>query len=183
MTSRENQGQCGDTLLCEHHRGYRHLVLPEFADFLPPVNDAESEDTEQQFPKEKSDDEDTAPNEKPWIENLTSSQMKREYGHLSINSLHNDIEDAKEMFKALNINSNPIPSYEEDIDCVAFPNIFPYGEGGRRANRNQPLQDATFEKTHVLSADAYKRQNKQYLLHMALQRRVCSVCSTARTSL
>ena len=107
--------------------------------------------------------------EKPWIEKLSSSQLQFEYGHLTIHSVSKDIQDAKEMFKLLNIDSMPVPSYFANLDCLAFPTIFPFGLGGRSASRKY-LQDAAFEKTHVLTANSIMRRDKQYLFFMAQQR-------------
>ena len=92
-------------------------------------------------------------NEKPWIERITALQLKQQYGHLTINSVNKDVDSATDLFRMLNIGARPIPSHDDNLDCLAFPSIFPYGEGGRSAQRT-PLNEATYEKAHVLSADA-----------------------------
>ena len=100
---------------------------------------------------------------------ITPSQFNTEYGHLTVNSVQRDIDDVKDLFKILKIDSQPVPSYSHNLDCLAFPYIFPYGFGGRGAPRKY-LTAATYEKTHIMTSDSFRRRNKQYLFFMAQQR-------------
>ena len=64
-----------------------------------------------------SEDESCESSEKPWIKPITAEEFSRDYGHLTVTSVNSDTTQAKELFKQLNIDSNPIPSFEDNIDC------------------------------------------------------------------
>ena len=110
-------------------------------------------------------------NNKPWIQRMTHEELDNTFGHLTVSGLNIDVEAANDLFKKLDISGNPIATYADNLDCLAFPNRFPYGEGGRTAERSL-IKDAFFEKAHVMSSNSYARRNLQYLFFMCQQREI-----------
>ena len=121
--------------------------------------------------KSKSNTKKNDEPDKPWIKRMTKEELDKEYGHLTVMNVNSDSKDASELFRMLNVDSNPVPTYQDNLDCLAFPSRFPYGDGGRTTIlRERPLNGAQFEKTHIMTSDAHARRNKQYLFFLAQQR-------------
>ena len=109
-------------------------------------------------------------NEKPWIEQVPKDSLNDGFRHFRTVGNEARESQAKEIFRMLNIDSNPIPYYEPNVDCESFPEQFPYGTGGRTALREKKLRDATYEQTRLMTSDNYQRRNIQYLLNLVGQK-------------
>ena len=117
-----------------------------------------------------SDISNTNIKEKPWIEQVPKESLNDGFRHFR--TVDNEAKEAqaKDVFRMLNIGSDPIPYYEPNVDCESFPEQFPYGTGGRTALREKKLQDYAFEQTRLMTSDNYQRRNIQYLLHLVGQK-------------
>ena len=122
--------------LYKNNENYKDLHLPEFEEFKlgDDMDQTNMDNTENEIDSNNEQSRVELPEEKSWIEQITPSQLKIEYGHCTVNSLENDImEETQDLYKMLKITSEPIPSHEKNLDCLAFPSIFPYGKGGRKS--------------------------------------------------
>ena len=108
--------------------------------------------------------------EKPWIEQVPKESLNDGFRHFRTVGNEAKEAQAKDVFRMLNIGSDPIPYYEPNVDCESFPEQFPYGTGGRTALREKKLQDYAFEQTRLMTSDNYQRRNIQYLLNLVGQK-------------
>ena len=151
--------------LIDNNQHYANFKLPSSVEeFLPELND------EGHQVSDDGDNDGELKQDKSWIEPITKSQVEKQYGHLTMTSVHKETDTVKDLFKMLEIESAPVASYDARLDLLAFPEIFPYGIGGRKDSRSIKINEATYEKTHVLTADSYKRRNQQYLFFNLQQR-------------
>ena len=61
---------------------------------------------------------------------------------------------------------NNIPKYillDEDFEVLAFPDFFPYGEGGYYSQRSTKLPIQKYFQQHLLNVDIRFAQNMEYL--------------------
>ena len=124
----------------------------------------------------EANDESKPEESKPWIKKMTKEELDTEFGHFTMLNVNEESKDAKELFKMLKVDSNPVPTYAENLDCLAFPNRFPYGEGGRTDTlRPRKINGAAFEKAHIMTSDGFARRNRQYLFFLAQQREIRSI--------
>ena len=119
--------------------------------------------------KEKSDENQTS---KPWIELMTRKELNEQFGHLVMKGINRDVDDAKELFKMINVDSKLVETHAANLDCEAFPEVFPFGMGGRTADRAEKIDDAFFEKAHLLTSDSYAPTNQEHIFFMAQQREI-----------
>ena len=124
----------------------------------------------------KAEPNDESKAKKTWVKRMTKLELDTEYGHFTMLNVDEESKDAKELFKMLRVDSNPIPTYQDNLDCLAFPTRFPYGEGGRTAIlRHRDINGASFEKAHLMTSDGFARRNRQYLFFLAQQREIRSI--------
>ena len=118
-----------------------------------------------------SDDEnDTsdAVTDKPWIEQVPKESLNNAFQQFSV--VGNESNPELDTFKMLKIGSDPVPYYEPNLDCMAFPDRYPYGSGGLTAHREKNLTDAIFEQTRLMTWNNHQRRNLPYLFHLLAQK-------------
>ena len=106
----------------------------------------------------------------PWIEQVPKESLHNAFRQFTVVNKQSKETEASEVFKMLKIDSKPVPYYELNLDCDAFPDRYPYGTGGLTAFREKQLTDTTFEQTRLMTADNYHRRNLQYLFHLTGQK-------------
>ena len=106
----------------------------------------------------------------PWIEQVPKESLHNAFRQFTVVNKESKVTEASEVFKMLNIDSKPVPYYELNLDCDAFPDRYPYGTGGLTAFREKQLTDTTFEQTRLMTSDNYHRRNLQYLFHLTGQK-------------
>ena len=77
-----------------------------------------------------------------------------------------DPETFDTLYNLLKIKDAPISSEHSNLDMYCFPDLFPYGVGGRKDEREEPAQPLRYEKTRLLSSNAQFRRNCQYLFYL-----------------
>ena len=109
--------------------------------------------------------------EKPYVKRATKEDIDM-YGDITLIGVHNDHQEAKDLFKVLRVDTNPITEHKnKNLDCLAFPEIYPYGKGGiHDPKREVSVTEAFFEKARVLSASGDIRRNSQLLFHNVQRR-------------
>ena len=70
------------------------------------------------------------------------------------------------LYKLLKIKDNPIQSEDPKLDMYCFPDLFPYGIGGRREEREEQAQPLRYEKTRLMSSNLQFRRNLSYLFFL-----------------
>ena len=118
-----------------------------------------------------SDDENEtsdAVTDKPWIEQVTKESLNNAFQQFSVVGSESNPE--LDTFKMLKIGSDPVPYYEPNLDCMAFPDRYPYGSGGLTAHREKNLTDAIFEQTRLMTWNNHQRRNLPYLFHLLAQK-------------
>ena len=118
-----------------------------------------------------SDDENEtsdAVTDKPWIEQVPKESLNNAFQQFSVVGSESNPE--LDTFKMLKIGSDPVPYYEPNLDCMAFPDRYPYGSGGLTAHREKNLTDAIFEQTRLMTWNNHQRRNLPYLFHLLAQK-------------
>ena len=65
-------------------------------------------------------------------------------------------------------DENNIPKYillDEDFEVLAFPDFFPYGEGGYYSEQSTKLLIGKYFQQHLLNVDICFAQNMEYLFY------------------
>ena len=106
--------------------------------------------------------------EKPWIEQVPKNSLNNAFQHFSV--VGNESNPERDTFKMLRIGSDPVPYYEPNLDCMAFPDRYPYGLGGLSAHREKNLTEAIFEQTRLMTWNNHQRRNLPYLFHLLAQK-------------
>ena len=114
-----------------------------------------------------SDSGDNKPG-KPWIEQVPKDSLQNAFQQFSV--VGNESNPERDTFKMLRIGSDPVPYYEPNLDCMAFPDRYPYGLGGLSAQREKDLTDAIFEQTRLMTWNNHQRRNLPYLFHLLAQK-------------
>ena len=114
-----------------------------------------------------SDSGDNKP-DKPWIEQVPKDSLQNAFQQFSV--VGNESNPERDTFKMLRIGSDPVPYYEPNLDCMAFPDRYPYGSGGLSAQREKDLTDAIFEQTRLMTWNNHQRRNLPYLFHLLAQK-------------
>ena len=57
-----------------------------------------------------------------------------------------DQAEIKYLFQTVRVDSDPVALHSNNLDCLAFPEIFPRGTGGSTTERTVKLYDADYEK-------------------------------------
>ena len=83
--------------------------------------------------------------DQPWIEQVPKESLNNAFQQFSV--VGNESNPELDTFKMLKIGADPVPYYEPNLDCMAFPDRYPYGSGGLTAHREKNLTDAVFEQT------------------------------------
>lgn len=86
-----------------------------------------------------------------------------------------DDREIEDLFQKVKIEDEPVGSHTDNLDCLAFPELYPYGKGGCTVERTHRLNKASFEKTKLQSADNDVRRNLQYIFHLAQQKELRDV--------
>ena len=107
---------------------------------------------------------------KSFLEQVSKDDIENEYSHLVMVGVNADVQQANDFFKVLKIESELVPSHTENVDCLAFPEIFPYGKGGHDEKRPVVCKGAFYEKSHVLTSNNFARRQTQYLFYLGQQR-------------
>ena len=106
--------------------------------------------------------------DKPWIEQVPKDSLNNAFQHFSV--VGNESNPERDTFKMLRIGSDPVPYYEPNLDCMAFPDRYPYGSGGLSAQREKNLTEAIFEQTRLMTWNNHQRRNLPYLFHLLAQK-------------
>ena len=106
--------------------------------------------------------------DKPWIEQVPKNSLNNAFQHFSV--VGNESNPERDTFKMLRIGSDPVPYYEPNLDCMAFPDRYPYGSGGLSAQREKKLTEAIFEQTRLMTWNNHQRRNLPYLFHLLAQK-------------
>ena len=106
--------------------------------------------------------------DKPWIEQVPKNSLKNAFQHFSV--VGNESNPERDTFQMLRIGSDPVPYYEPNLDCMAFPDRYPYGSGGLSAQREKNLTEAIFEQTRIMTWNNHQRRNLPYLFHLLAQK-------------
>ena len=106
--------------------------------------------------------------DKPWIEQVPKDSLNNAFQHFSV--VGNESSPERDTFKMLRIGSDPVPYYEPNLDCMAFPDRYPYGSGGLSAQREKNLTEAIFEQTRLMTWNNHQRRNLPYLFHLLAQK-------------
>ena len=106
--------------------------------------------------------------DKPWIEQVPKNSLNNAFQHFSV--VGNESNPERDTFKMLRIGSDPVPYYEPNLDCMAFPDRYPYGLGGLSAQREKNLTEAIFEQTRLMTWNNHQRRNLPYLFHLLAQK-------------
>ena len=109
----------------------------------------------------------------PWIKKLlglSKEDIENNMDNLGFVGPQLDQAEIKDLFQTVRVDSDPVASHSNNLDCLAFPEIFPRGTGGTTAERTVKLYDADYEKTRLLTSDNHSRRNTQYVFHMAQQK-------------
>ena len=82
--------------------------------------------------------------------------------------LEDDPDLMNDLYKMLRLDDKAIDMDDNNLDLMAFPEVFSYGVGGKRGFRGEfqkdnPLQ---YEKARLLSANPASRRNTNYLFHL-----------------
>ena len=105
---------------------------------------------------------------KPWIAQVPKDSLQNAFQQFSV--VGNESNPERDTFKMLRIGSDPVPYYEPNLDCMAFPDRYPYGLGGLSAQREKDLTDAIFEQTRLMTWNNHQRRNLPYLFHLLAQK-------------
>ena len=106
--------------------------------------------------------------DKPWIEQVPKDSLNNAFQQFSV--VGNESNPELDTFKMLKIGADPVPYYEPNLDCMAFPDRYPYGSGGLTAHREKNLTDAVFEQTRLMTWNNHQRRNLPYLFHLLAQK-------------
>ena len=106
--------------------------------------------------------------DKPWIEQVPKNSLNNAFQHFSV--VGNESNPERDTFQMLRIGSDPVPYYEPNLDCMAFPDRYPYGSGGLSAQREKNLTEAIFEQTRIMTWNNHQRRNLPYLFHLLAQK-------------
>ena len=106
--------------------------------------------------------------DKPWIEQVPKDSLNNAFQHFSV--VGNESNPERDTFKMLRIGSDPVPYYEPNLDCMAFPDRYPYGSGGLSAQREKNLTETIFEQTRLMTWNNHQRRNLPYLFHLLAQK-------------
>ena len=106
--------------------------------------------------------------DKPWIEQVPKESLNNAFQQFSV--VGNESNPELDTFKMLKIGADPVPYYEPNLDCMAFPDRYPYGSGGLTAHREKNLTDAIFEQTRLMTWNNHQRRNLPYLFHLLAQK-------------
>ena len=117
---------------------------------------------------DKCSDSGTCKTGKPWIEQVPKGSLQNAFQQFSV--VGNESNPERDTFKMLRIGSDPVPYYEPNLDCMAFPDRYPYGLGGLSAQREKDLTDAIFEQTRLMTWNNHQRRNLPYLFHLLAQK-------------
>ena len=115
-----------------------------------------------------SSQSDNTNSDKPWIEQVPKNSLNNAFQHFSV--VGNESNPERDTFKMLRIGSDPVPYYEPNLDCMAFPDRYPYGLGGLSAQREKNLTEAIFEQTRLMTWNNHQRRNLPYLFHLLAQK-------------
>ena len=115
-----------------------------------------------------SSQSDNINSDKPWIEQVPKNSLNNAFQHFSV--VGNESNPERDTFKMLRIGSDPVPYYEPNLDCMAFPDRYPYGLGGLSAQREKNLTEAIFEQTRLMTWNNHQRRNLPYLFHLLAQK-------------
>ena len=115
-----------------------------------------------------SSQSDKIDSDKPWIEQVPKNSLNTAFQHFSV--VGNESNPERDTFKMLRIGSDPVPYYEPNLDCMAFPDRYPYGSGGLSAQREKKLTEAIFEQTRLMTWNNHQRRNLPYLFHLLAQK-------------
>ena len=116
----------------------------------------------------ESSQSDNINSDKPWIEQVPKNSLNNAFQHFSV--VGNESNPERDTFKMLRIGSDPVPYYEPNLDCMAFPDRYPYGLGGLSAQREKNLTEALFEQTRLMTWNNHQRRNLPYLFHLLAQK-------------
>ena len=113
------------------------------------------------------------------IEEVAEHEEGLYYEQYTINPLHAPRENKKAtaLYQMLRINETPLDSRMKFLDMLCFPDIYPYGIGGQKCQREVPLSAAEYVKCILQSRDPRFRLNQQlifYLNHQSLLRQIAS---------
>ena len=111
---------------------------------------------------------DKTDSDKPWIEQVPKDSLNNAFQHFSV--VGNESSPERDTFKMLRIGTDPVPYYEPNLDCMAFPDRYPYGSGGLSAQREKNLTEAIFEQTRLMTWNNHQRRNLPYLFHLLAQK-------------
>ena len=70
------------------------------------------------------------------------------------------------LYKLLKIKDDPISSEHPKLDMYCFPDLFPYGIGDRREEREEQAQPLRYEKTRLMSSNPQFKRNFSYLFFL-----------------
>ena len=120
------------------------------------------------------------PADTPWIKKLlglSKEDIEKNMYNIGFVGPKLDQAEIKDLFQTVRVDSDPVALHSNNIDCLAFPEIFPRGTGGSTAERTVKLYDADYEKTRLLTSDNNSRRNTQFVFHMAQQKEFRSIKS------
>ena len=98
------------------------------------------------------------------IEKLSDVELNcliEQYTVTAVNTVSDnpDPETFDTLYSLLNIKDAPLSSENSNLDMYCFPDLFPFGVGGRKEEREEPAQPLRYEKTRLLSSNAQFRRN------------------------
>ena len=129
------------------------------------LNESESEEHEEKKTKNPDD-------VRKLIENMTEEDFKNLLSHYTVtclDDLENNPQWLESLYQLLRIDDDPIPLQDPNLDVLCFPEVFPWGIGGQKADQQErqrkvgPLQ---YERARLLSKRGNIRRNIPYIFSL-----------------
>ena len=108
-------------------------------------------------------------NEKPFIDQMTPEDFKNLIENYTVTGLDNidqNPEFMENLYQLLKIDNAPLSLEMEDLDLRCFPEVLPWGIGGRNSKRNAAVMPLQYEKARLLSRRGNIRRNIQYIFSL-----------------
>ena len=110
--------------------------------------------------------------QKAMLEEMTSDDLKNMLEEYTVTGMGQSyLDDSPElmddMYRLLRLDDEAVEFEDNNLDLLAFPEIFSWGTGGKRTEKEDKAMPLQYEKTRLLSANASSRRHLGYLFHLS----------------
>ena len=128
-------------------------------------DDAKGDDSNKEDEEKKS----KSSSKKSFIDHMTEDDWKNLIENYTVTGLDNidkNPEFMENLYQLLKVDNTPLSLEMKDLDLRCFPEVLPWGIGGRNSERDGAVMPLQYERARLLSRRGNIRRNIQYIFSL-----------------